>query len=290
MQLSIAAEFARKFGGRTFCLNFSVARNNVTVEDGNVEINGLKYCLLFLRYVGSKIPKLELSGNDRNADIDQYVSTFCANTLRAIGFNYRLEFGRNNFSRPLTAVQCVRITECDLGPNLRHFAEWFPNLHHLKIYGGSRDYPSTRVHFPYLRHLSVTFPCIKLMQANLQIRSMELIVPMQQNIKFLNWIVFDGSLRKLSVEMCDNSLIRVLSAREVRQLINKHRLLLELNLSGFTLNAKDAILLLRGMNLLKKLRIRLTNRQESECFLKKLIDLLFERRRPMVIDCGLGED
>lgn len=140
------SDFFRKYGTKTFWLNLNAPQKCVIIKNRLIVINGLQFCFPFLQLFGGKISKLVVTSDNRIVDIDRYISQYCNNTLTAITFNNRMEFALDDFMQQFNYVETVQIIECDLGPNLRHFAQWFPNVRRLKIYKGSRDNRLIRVH------------------------------------------------------------------------------------------------------------------------------------------------
>lgn len=262
MQLAIVAELARKFSWKAVWLNLDATEPRVIVEEKRIVIDGLQFCIPFLRLMGQKLSKLVLTGDERDLSIGRHINDFCANTLTSMTFNYRSEFGQDDFVQPFNAVDTVRIIDCDLGASLCHFGHWFPNVRQLKIYEGSRDNRSTYVHFPCLQNLSISFAGIGMLRANPQIIMLELNLPWQRHIKFLDWLVFNPSVIKLSVKVRGTSSLRALSGSETQQLIREHPLIVELNLPQFQLNSNNALTLVRGLKRLKKLQFQLKERHE----------------------------
>lgn len=266
----VVSAFARKFGQKTFWLTWNESRKTVFVEDRRIVINSLRYCLPFLRIFGGEISKLVLSADYRFIRIDRYISQYCGSTLTHITFNYRSEFSDNDFSNTFDCVRTVSVIEFNLGSNLCCFAQWFPNVERLRIYNGSRDDRMIRVYFPYLKNLSVSFAsCIPLLRANPQLQRLELnIQPFERLVKFLDIIKSNRSLIRLSVTL--GTSVRMMTKGEINQLIKKHRLLVDLNLTQFEFGIDDAAMLMNGLNLLKIFQCQINKCHNLKFLLQKL--------------------
>lgn len=266
LQNVVVSAYHRRFGRKTVWLNSNGSPRNVIDENQKrIMIEGTRYCFPFLRLFGAKILALVVA-DDRNIHVDRYISQYCSNTLTSITFNYRSEFSADDFLHPFNCVETVRIIECDLGPHLRCFTRWFPNLRRLKIYKGSRDNRLNRIHFPHLQVLNISFVSMKMLQANPQLLSFERSGG--RPIIFLDEIIMNRSLSKLTMRM-GSSLI-AMNTGDVKRLFNEHPSLVELNLQQCRFTANDAIALIRRLNSLKKFQFQPYDRLEYKDLLQRL--------------------
>lgn len=189
--------YKRKYGGYVVVLRPLTLRKKIFVEctanDKKIYINGLLYCLKFLRCFGHLITNLQIVNRRYEMEYTKlvlcydYVMEYCNNSLQKLTINNAKVEDIINLQNPFTQIEELSFNCCDLGrsTNLTNFNEFFPKMRRL-------EFNSTTVwnekcitaHFPLLEHLKIT-PTIhgkpfteenvkNALELNLQLRSFHL--------------------------------------------------------------------------------------------------------------------
>lgn len=145
LQLAAASSFKRKFGIRKISLNPWSPIDRLFVSEIEIYIGGLKSCLQFVRCFGENFTDLIL-WNGSNHHLNQYIEQYCAEALTKIRFAGG-SLPISNFQKSFNKVDVVDISNVNPQDALARFADWFPNVRHLKL--SNTHNPFNAVTFPH---------------------------------------------------------------------------------------------------------------------------------------------
>lgn len=124
------------------------------------KVRGFRTWLLYLRYFGSSINKLNIiyghhkSNRKWHKYVNQYVNTYCVESLNEIEFLYMSKVTIDQFVKPFTNVHIMCLAHCNFGKHLPRFAKWFPNVRRLTFLyvriAGGYDWAYLKREFPQL--------------------------------------------------------------------------------------------------------------------------------------------
>lgn len=284
----------RKFGKRKviFCIHpMPKNENGLSLsplsERGNaIAVNGLKTCLLYLRYFGESIVNLKINYfgmfTKSFGHIYQYVNKYAENLVR-IEFDWMSATAIEQFSKPFNNVQCVCLrNDCSiLGSQFVSFPERFPNVRQLNLDQSMLHQEFIDVSFPHLEHLQFNLVSIdskslglseesaeRLLRSNRQLQSLNINIDAEFTKfdeitlgKILNMIADNSNISKLILQ---TNVIRVPSYRpsqtrallsnsmQLQRLANEHSGLVELTMEQFEFTANGAVALVHQLNSLRR--------------------------------------
>lgn len=273
--------YEHRFGTKNVHISLNKSNSELLQDiDGHVFVSGLKMCLQYLRCFGPAMSNLYISydgcSNKECEYIDQYVNDYCTTSLVKICF----------LSKPAFTIGCqpfvrtVRILYGNLGDQFPSLAQRVPNIRAFHLIKVCIDERYIEIPFDHFEDLSnnvdrndvrlITYDhLITLLGKCRQLQSLEIVFHDRKPLNaLLNFIKDNPMIRNLTVSMNDYSMAVILS--EINRLVNEHRSLVELNLTGYNFTALYASLLIQQLDSLKKFRFRMDNQLEYDRFVTEL--------------------
>lgn len=249
----------------------------------------LKACLQCMRGIGSSIGGVIISfRNLNNAQcdgFDQYLNSYCAESLVNITFTDKTSDHICYFEKPFVNVRTVTISNSCLGNRFELFPVWFPNLQQLKLRNVVMDDRSIEMPLQHLQHLSVdvhngtlSYGFAKKEAARLlllcpQLSSLEIRMSADHGLTMktlLGMIKGNPLITKLVVRM--NNFWTDVLWPEIKQLTDEHPILIEVELKNFRFTADTAMALVRGANGLSRFQFQMRKSSEYDRLLSELGD------------------
>lgn len=275
--------YKRKCGIKKVHIYSSAPGLKVSAFDNHISVSGLKMCLQFLRCFGSSIINLYISyarwNNKQCGYIHQYINKYCAESLVKLVFHHKPNISIDCFKKPFVNVRTVTVCSGDLADQFPLFAQWFPNIHTLKLMSvciGNR-YIDTSFHHLHdlridlIRNRHITDECVnRLFHKCRQLKSLTIGLWDSEGMtlnKLLNFIKYNPMICKLAVSMRSQ---RAVTPTEMRQLVSEHPSLVELDLKRFEFAAMDAVWLIEQLESLKKFCFKMDNQLEYDRFVAQL--------------------
>lgn len=280
IKVAIASEWLRPAANEVYKRKFRSKK--ITFPGGMVSkratMRGVKRYLQMLRCVGSSMGHLAircLRLNDKQWEyIQQYISTYCSQTLVSIDFQDKSDMPIKYFDKPFVNVRKVGVYHSKLGQQLPLFPKWFPNLQALHL----RDVREQLSHrnlppFQHLQDLRINIhdgttgftkrSAARVFHSSPELQQLTIRVVGNHGIALdtlLNMIETNRNISELAIlqEGCSMGV----SSSEIDRLINEHPSLAALNLSGYKIDANDALTVIRQLESMQKFCIQFCNLQE----------------------------
>lgn len=162
------------------------------VDDYKICISNLTTCLKFIRSFGHTIDELHINyigiGRIHCAEVDRYINEYCAETLEFIEIYRAKPYSMNKLKKRFSKVTHVEFENCNLGPQVTNFNEWFPQMSSLRFHGVNKvtDSKCIEKQIPSLSYLTIELvtkkennSCIglhvaKLLRSNEQIHNLDI--------------------------------------------------------------------------------------------------------------------
>lgn len=285
LQIAAIAKFHDDHRNKQINLDVTrYSRISYSANDKDINVAGLKYCLPFLRCFGAKCTILSITTShdayqsQHNDYVDQYITKYCADTLKSIRFVEKPSFKKRNFPRPFKSVTDVYIGHMNLRYDLPLIGNLFPNAHHLVMYSLSIDKDSTAVSFPHLEDLAMN-DCknftmtglLNLLHANRQLKKFQLQVsnqhePMTMSV-LSNMIAENPSITKFWI----SSRYEIpVTTNELSQFANERSAMIDLDLPRYVISVEDAVQFIRQLHSLKRFSFKLRGRTEYDRLVEQL--------------------
>lgn len=257
------------------------------VYGSNVLVINLKTVLQLLRCLGSTIGHFKISYSEWSAKqcdhIHQYLNKYCAPTLDGISlFDLQPNKPIKHIEKPFVNVRDVVVRDSDLGAQFTSFSDWFPNVCSLTL-DGVRIHPFCSIEkpFPHLvdvcihlnnheRDFAKDFAvrllqqCPQLQKLHFRIRNGE-----QVNMKALLKITERfQSIRHLKVNTVPHKTRATLT--DVRQLVNAHPSLVQLQLYGYKLSVGAVNMLTSQLNSLDQFQFQIDDQSKYGKYVSRL--------------------
>lgn len=257
----------------------------IEFEDA-IAINGLKWCLLFLRCFGKFITNLKVSyrlnSNAAYGHINQYITTYCAEHLVRFTLDRAPNVFNELFCKSYANVECASICYGVLGEEFLSFPAWLPNVRRLKLDQVELEQEFTDVQFKHLDHLNINLgfdnsdaaksSAFRLLNANRQLRNVIMTIEgehfSEPLVTLLDIIKNNDQISTLIIRAGRiNSTVKRI---QMQRIVDEHRDLAEFDMDCHKFTANDAIWLIHRLHSAQTFNLRINDPSEYQKLEAKL--------------------
>lgn len=234
-----------------------------------IDLRNLRFCLQFLRCLGSGIERIAIDYNESTNEVYEhvhhYINAYCSGSLKEIKFWGKPAKPIRHFVQPFVNVENVSVWCGNLDEQLPKFVEWFPNLRRLELRDVHLNHRLTAINFQHLEQLYIedctkcglASKCmINLLHSNQQLKSLQIkAAPFGMTLDKLLDVIGENNklMTKFSFTHLFGSISGVFFVDSIlmQGFINKCPLLDELNLPCHHFTSNDIITLIQHLKSLK---------------------------------------